>query len=386
MADARPLPAFDSAGQQWANWKEKFVSYLHTRSVKDPERKLSYLKFLGGDEIIYLLKNARASYDNMENDDVYLAAMSLLDDHFKTVDNPFVEIEKFRSMKQATGEPAKNYVVRLRQQAMKCNFSQMEEEVRRQFVLGNADEKLKAKAFRKELELSELITEATANESMMKRSSVEINFVREKNFGSKGKRVCWFCKKSGHFIRSCPRVKEHTCTECGKKGHTERRCYAGRSKQRSEPYPTNRKFSSINCVNEEDEPTQKKCESSVEQEYVFFLDGQDEVNCSVGGVRIRMIVDNGVTSNIISAPTWESLKANSVKTLSQNAKCSKIFRAFGSPEPIPVLGTFEAEIRWRENKELARFYVLARGDHSLLGRVTAKVLGILDVKSDVRFQ
>lgn len=118
----------------------------------------------------------------------------------------------------------------------------------------------------------------------------------------------------------------------------------------------------------------------------FFLDGQDEVNCSVGGVRIRMIVDNGVTSNIISAPTWESLKANSVKTLSQNAKCSKIFRAFGSPEPIPVLGTFEAEIRWRENKEVARFYVLARGDHSLLGRVTAKVLGILDVKSDVRFQ
>lgn len=295
MADGRPFPTFDSASQQWENWREKFQSYLHTKYVRNPERKLSYLKYLGGDEILYLLKNARARSEESEGQDVYSMAIDLLNDHFKTTDNPFVEIEKFRAMKQHSSEPAKSFVVRLRQQAMKCRFNEMEEEVRRQFVLGNMDEKVKAKAFRKELELNELIKEATANESLLQsKRSVDINFVRERNTNQfRRQPVCWFCRQTGHLIRSCPGVKAHVCNICGKRGHTERRCYSQKQAPRGKPYSNNKKPSTVNWLLE-DFPAEGGDVGGPgqEAEYVFFLEGQDETDCVVGGVKIRMMIDS----------------------------------------------------------------------------------------------
>lgn len=90
-----------------------------------------------------------------------------------------------------------------------------------------------------------------------------------------------------------------------------------------------------------------------------------------------------MVSNIISVLTWEAMKASKVKTASQDGKCAKIFRAYGCPDPIPVVGTFEADIEWKGKKMMARFYVLKRGEQSLLGSRTAKALGVYTMQSDV---
>ena len=218
--------------------------------------------------------------------------------------------------------------------------------------------------------LSELIKSATANETQSSAQlDSSINLIT--NQGAKSSKEtseekrCFYCKRTDHFIRNCPEVKKHVCQNCGRKGHTENRCYTARkqrpygrpSKQfaKSFPKPYRQKSSRINYVAEDNENADDD-----EQEYVFFMEGLDKVDCVIGGVKSRLIVDSGAASNIISVATWESMKANKIKVLSNDANCSKMFRAYGAEDPIPVKGTFDAEIEWDGNKQMARFYVLKK--------------------------
>lgn len=392
MADNRQVVEFDSSCMAWKNWKEKFLAYMNTFDSK--HKKLSHLKHLGGDEVNYVLQHGRNFSDRGEIN--FTSAMKILDEHYASEENELVELDKFRKLKQFTHENVKKFLARLRQQAAKCGFNDPDAEVRRQFVLGTTDEKLRSKAFKKNLSLQDLIQTACANESQMNYTSQPstsfegnstINLVRQRNNSAV---VCFFCKKVGHYVRDCEEVKRHKCKNCGIVGHSEFRCRlkyqsVPRRQYRPQPYTVKKRQSfdlqpRVNLL--EEVPEEQKVEET-KQEYLFFMDGLDRVDCLIGGVKLRMVVDSGAVSNIISMAAWEILKAHNVKTQNQDANCSKKFRAYGADEPIEVAGTFEAEIQWKEQKLGAKFYVLKKGEHSLLGAVTAKALGIIQVNKDV---
>ena len=81
-------------------------------------------------------------------------------------------------------------------------------------------------------------------------------------------------------------------------------------------------------------------EAEDDNEYVFstnqtFLEGQILIN--IGGVDVNMIIDSGVSVNVI-----ESLKVLNIKCTSSLKK--RELYAYGSTKPLTVTGTFTTDI------------------------------------------
>ena len=69
-----------------------------------------------------------------------------------------------------------------------------------------------------------------------------------------------------------------------------------------------------------------------------------KLGVSVGNVLLDIIADSGATVNVIGQNTWEYLKENKIDCVSQKCSDGKIY-AYGSPEPLPVIGTFETLVK-----------------------------------------
>lgn len=110
-----------------------------------------------------------------------------------------------------------------------------------------------------------------------------------------------------------------------------------------------------------------------------MIDGEDEVEVQVGGVKVPMLVDSGCASNIIDKMTWELMKAIGVKLLGFEEKVDKVFKAFGSKQPMRALGSFVAEAKIGGKQAPIKFFILDVQDKCLLGAKSAKEFGVLDV-------
>lgn len=98
--------------------------------------------------------------------------------------------------------------------------------------------------------------------------------------------------------------------------------------------------------------------------YTFHLgNSRNTIDCTVGGVELKMFVDSGSDANLITADTWEKLKFRKVEVLSCQKGSRKILRAYGSQNPLDILGTFNAIITVAERAVQAEFFVVAKGHY-----------------------
>lgn len=112
-------------------------------------------------------------------------------------------------------------------------------------------------------------------------------------------------------------------------------------------------------------------------------DEHDEyISCRVGGVEIEMLIDSGSTYNLIDDTTWELLKIKDVAYYSQRFDSSKRFLAYGRI-PLKLLTVFDLEIEIKDGAETistkTAFYVIEGGQQPLLGKITARKLGLLRI-------
>lgn len=116
-----------------------------------------------------------------------------------------------------------------------------------------------------------------------------------------------------------------------------------------------------------------------EVEYVFHIDDDDLIDCKIGGIGVKMIIDSGCRSNIITEETWKVLKARKVLVHNQTTKSNKILMPYGASQPLRILGTFEAQIEVGKNNKYATILVVKDGKRNLLGKLTAISLGVLRI-------
>ncbi|KAL4720998.1 hypothetical protein ACJJTC_015381 [Scirpophaga incertulas] len=118
-----------------------------------------------------------------------------------------------------------------------------------------------------------------------------------------------------------------------------------------------------------------------EVDYIFHLDGDESIICSIGEVDVEMLIDSGSKCNIINDVTWELLKSKGIRVNNQVKNPDKIFMAYGSQHPLIVLGCFDSSINVGNGSKLDKqtFYVVKSGTKNLLGKDTATKLGVLRV-------
>ena len=276
------------------------------------------------------------------------------------------------------------FVTRLRQVVKECDYGdQAENQIRDQVVQRCESHELRKKLLEKGEKLTlELLLSRTANHERVQsqlenmEGKKDVNSVRDKQ-EDKGKEpfkgTCYRWGKVGHFGRDseCP-ARGKTCHKCGGADHFGSQC---KTKTAKPPKPRR-----------EEKPKGKKKKKSVryvgserdEDEYAFTVNSvtsPEKIDVTVGGVVVEMLIDSGASTNVIDKNLWLKLKQDKIKCVLR--KSDKKLYAYGSRQPLNVLGTFSALVRV-EGKEIEAEFVVINGEGAaLLGRETAIQLGVL---------
>nr|CAI5841437.1 unnamed protein product [Callosobruchus analis] len=120
------------------------------------------------------------------------------------------------------------------------------------------------------------------------------------------------------------------------------------------------------------------------REYCFKItDSEDEnkdelITCKVGGIDIKLLIDSGSKVNILKKQDWELLSNNKAAAWEVDEKPNQTLKSYASGQALDIKHKFQTTISVKNGKELvAHFYVVPRGEISILGKETAKRLGIL---------
>lgn len=397
-----------SVGVRWERWKRALFIYLEASNIdKDVKKRASLLHFGGLDlqEVFYNIPGA--NIEPSDDVDVFEVAISKLDSYFAPKQSKIYERHTFRLLKQEPDEKFEKFLVRLRKQADKCQFADRDEN-----IIDQVTEKCYLPELRKkilqigdEITLDRVITEANTLEVVNKQleefknptksnGNEEINKVdsKDKRNFYKPKNIqhgCGRCGNPRHAVHDakCP-ARDKECLKCGLKGHFRQYCRTRQAskRKREKEYSYERKKGRIDKekseVNQVSDFSNKMVQKEEETEYVFHIDDDVEIDCSIGGVETKMLIDSGCKQNLITEATWETLKKNKVNLHNQHPNPNVTFTAYGSTTPLKIKGSFEARIQIGLRSENSTFYVVINGTRNLLGKTTAISLGVLKIGSN----
>ncbi|XP_063366280.1 uncharacterized protein K02A2.6-like [Cydia amplana] len=374
-----------SLGIRWERWKRALRIYIDAAGIEKSEKKRASLLHFGGQELQEIFYNIPDPdiEDGGPRRDVFEIALSKLDSYFSPKQSKVYERHLFRQLKQEINEKFEKFLVRLRQQAVKCQFHNEDENIIDQIIEKGSSSELRKKILRAgdDMTLEKIIMEANSLEAVNRQledfedkaaSKEGVNRISTKqnnNNVKKFKEPCQRCGSRSHV--KCPAIDKE-CFRCKRIGHFQQMC-------RKRKNPDDRSFNTKKFKSNKESQDINQMTSQVTEEiqYVFNIDSDDTIECEVGGVKINMLIDSGSRRNLITEETWVEMKSSKVLIYDQNNDMDKIFVPYGSTTPLPLQGTFKAKIRAGNQTQEATFYIITKGTRDLLGRDTAKQLGVL---------
>ena len=164
ILEDRGLPCFDAKGEpnslsvRWKRWKRAFNLYVASKGVTNEGQKVALLLHSGGielQEIYYTLVSE--DQDTSFND-----CVAVLDNYFTPKVNVPFERHVFRQMQKMEGGTIDQFVCRLRQKAISCEFPSVNEAIRDQIIEKCRDPKLRRKFLEKSSEATLTVLQETA--------------------------------------------------------------------------------------------------------------------------------------------------------------------------------------------------------------------------------
>lgn len=443
MDDSRPVQQFRCDDiekhrlyNEWRIWKGALECYFEAYDIVDQRKKRAKLLHLGGPQLQRIFQNLpnRESFPLVSLEKQwYDVAINALDDFFQPCRQDCLERHKLKQMKQKEGERFADFMLRLRQQASDCGFDKYSNEIKDVLteifltdavIEGCASMELRRRILQQDRSLSEIEALGVALESIdiqvkdlngkskeiaggqqvykisagytedrnkmqfaqrgARRDSKKFSDPRDNKFSQKIYR-CYNCGRRDHIStdRRCP-ARNIVCHGCKVTGHFESCCRLRNSRKKSVVRSAGDR-DRINVVEEEASTPELPVEQQSGKTYYAFYSGNDTnvLTCEVGGIKLDLLVDSGSDANLIPDTVWEKLKHDNVNVRQSTKGSSRILKGYASELPLPILGTFVADVKAGNCSVAAEFYVVKGGQRSLLGDKTSKELGILKVGLDV---
>lgn len=379
-----------SVGVRWEKWKRAFEVFLQALDVTEHGKKRAILLHTAGLQLQDIYYNIPGAHiEEAEDTDVYKTAITKLDEYFSPKQSKIYERHLFRLMKQESDEKLEKFLVRLRHQADKCKFSNIEEN-----LIDQITEKCSSAELRKKILISgdkatleTILTEANTLEAVNrqlegfydKTTTSVINKIETKR--QSYTKNCTRCGYNDHLPedKMCP-ARNKKCTKCGYIGHFHKYCKTRKRKRNKENFD-NKDTKSYQGRQRKHEfnPVKTTKGSDEDVRYVFHIDNDAELHCEIGTVPVTMLIDSGCKCNLITEGTWQSMKTCHVEISNQVKNPDKIFLSYGNTTPLDVIGSFEANIAAGTTKTRAEFFVVRGGTKNLLGKNTAVALNVLRV-------
>lgn len=396
MSQLAPLEAFDcegdatSVGLRWEKWKRGLEIYLLALNIDEPQKKRATLLHVGGLALQEIFHNIPGAFvEHSDSVDVYQISIQKLDEYFAPKQCSIYERHRFRLLKQEPEEKFEKFLIRLRHQSTKCKFTSENEN-----LIDQITEKCTSPELRKRIlmlgdsvTLDKIISEANIIEAVERQltefsgkpnPSTGINKIDTKRSFTE----CTRCGSKNHKPDSntCP-AKFKQCIKCGFTGHFRKQCKTRASKRLSSQTPQRhnnpKRMKPETSKDKEPENKTKTKETSVD--YIFHIDDDSVIECQIGGVDVELLIDSGSKCNIVNDETWRHLKECHVVVSNQQKSPDKTFMAYGSKEPLTILGSFDATITAGKCTKTATFYVVKHGTRNLLGKDTAIAMGVLKI-------
>lgn len=409
---------------EWKNWLRSFEIFM--QAIPDPDGAYDWCALLlhcAGQKVqqVYYSLDAEASETVIHGPlasglmTPYRAMADRLTEFFAPKRNPTYERYVFKQMKQLENEKMDMFVVRLREQADKCEFGNNVDEFMKDQITACCNSKeLRKKILRRvDCNLDQVLSLARIEESVVEEDKIfsnerhpdvnvpasDVNRIGQRpKFGGRWRnesqghnkwrndkpgQSCARCGRKGHTAKdfTCP-AKDKKCLKCGALGHFAKKCFTKkRAADRDELGASHSKQSKIeegvqwveNPLQFDDVPD--------EEDVYCVVSGKDTgniIDCVLGGVKVKAVVDSGCKCNLIDEKTWASLKAGKVNIRNQRTGSDRTFKAYGGQE-LTVIGMFDAYILAGHTGTNATFYIIAGGGQFLLGRDTAQALEVLRI-------
>lgn len=420
--------------QKWHDYKKQF-EYVASAIGKKKKKKLkSIFLAVGGRQLQKVYESLPANENQIDDD--FESTIKRLDEYFAPKRHDTFERYSFWSLIPLQDETLDKFLLRAKTHASKCRFGSTDQESQDAAVIDKivmlAPPDLRRKILEKSTidldSLTKLVNSHLSVQQQVRelgqcgnpsrsvtvphrnsdspvygimnkpehrwpnkpsnrpeyREANETHYFQENRF--QRQRECSKCGGKQHrFNEDCP-AKTLQCRNCRVYGHFARMCQKPPYKRKFESSNTQRgsipaKKFKVNAVEENQSSAVEQPEARSDSFIFAISDNHDElVWCKVGDVIIEMMIDSGSKYNIIGESTWTYLQ-NKGANCEDIKQSDKSLSAYAQNRELKILCTFSARIMVIDSGSstniTACFYVVKGGEQNLLGRETAKQLGVL---------
>ncbi|XP_058458875.1 uncharacterized protein K02A2.6-like [Malaya genurostris] len=416
---------------EWEEWHRACEIVVELKNIESQHQKLLFMLARGGRGLQRIYHNLAPVVGEIypgpvkipfapEEVPEYDNAVKRLNSFFVGKRNERVELEIFRSIRQAAGESFNRFVLRLRTQAACCDFlDRVEKELLQQITVGAIDERVRDKGLEGTMSLDEIINYAINREILLNqkqkaqpfRSESDVvslvkqdwmkktmpkdghsyqrfNRVRKQEYGNRPSTECSRCGSWRHQQESKDCIARNaTCNKCGAVGHFARKCSDKRYASMKNRF-TWKKTEAVNTLrNEVDFNREARCSGRHEEITPMKVNPNDGTIVGfIDKLPVKFLIDSGATINTVTNLVWEKLIASNARIFKKKFKCDRQFIAYASEEPLRVIAIFEAWITINETKpkNYAELFVIQGAQKCLLSKRTAEDLKILKVGLEVQ--
>ena len=340
-----PIDLDDIEGVE--DWHERFAQYCLTdANITDDKKTAFYITYIGKrayrriKDLAYPKKPDKMTVDELQ---------TLLKKHLCPENFEASEREKFHNLRRRPDEAFRSFLLRIQQQAAKCNFgANLEDQMRDRIVAGINDQEVKRKLLREAsltFKSAKKVLEDWNDVNSALHRSDEVLFLQRNKPSNRGRpssrygdkannfkstRTTGTCDSCGgaHSRQSC-KFRQAECHQCHKKGHIKRVCRS-RTKE----------IRTIQATKED--------EDSDPDVRVFTLKEAEHLYYTIlfnSGRSKKFILDTGSPITFLSINELKALgfDANSIRPTTTTIKGV-------SGHSLTVLGQFPTRVRSKDNK------------------------------------
>lgn len=434
------FPTFDTSEvttlpTRWKKYKQRFQLLCTAIGVGEAKQKLAMLLTYMGDDSYEIFENIKPSAEPTFDE-----VITAFDKHFEPQVNVSYETFLFRNLKQHQEETLHQFFIRLKEQATKCAFHDMDKEIKQQIELATTNNKLRMHSFQhpkttlqellvvgRTLEETNRQVEILQKSQRAENAEEDVNFIKNNNSGKRKfvkrgmsmnqNKTCFRCGGKYPHERNCP-AEDKICNKCQRKGHFAKCCKTKGGNLKKRTFGTTRPLNQIdthsplNSENlyenmdslklEETLFSLKECEVEQENELrsggamdtksVFAYDKSAarasstpdafkktnfEAVVYVEKVPVQCLVDTGASINVLTLRTFNQLQTKLKGKLCLQKTKTKVI-TYGNNEPsLKVLGKVELLVETSSKFLCANFLVIDTSHKNVLSGDTALALCIL---------
>ena len=249
MATHGQIGEFNSQREDWISYSERLEEYFIANEIESANKKKAILLSVVGAATYQLIRSLVAPAKLKEKS--FEDLVTLVQEHHQPIPSAIVQLYKFNSRIQKSGESIATFVAELRRLAEHCKFGQTQDEMLRdRLVCGITDSRVQRRLLAEpDLTLKKALELAQAQE-MAEKGTQQLQQQRPQGSSllkirhakppirrqptdcpqqQQREHLCYQCG-GAHSTATC-RFKDAVCHKCKKKGHLARVCRSSTQQQ-----------------------------------------------------------------------------------------------------------------------------------------------------------